>query len=283
MPRIPLPRWMTRCPPKLPKCRCPGVITRYIRGLQAYAGQRPSDEADGTATLLETGTARSDGRAPSAATPRTPKRRSFGGGYGQRSSGADADDDDGPTTVEAIGAIGAALFVSIKDVGVGVANAGRRVWLSVERCWKDRRLQMAEQKAANFEFHHRLLQWKSRALRAATTKRRMMSSLSRLVYRDQHRCLQSLRDYAKDVHKAKAKLRKAAGGFLHMEARRGFSTWQHFAADRKEKMLRIQTVLRRASPEGKAKLKAIGEPELMEEELMAGRLYTGPMVTPPLT
>ena len=32
-----------------------------------------------------------------------------------------------------------------------------------------------------------------------------------------------------------------------------------------------------------AKLKAIGEPELMEEELMAGRLYTGPMVTPPPT
>jgi len=143
---------------------------------------------------------------------------------------------------------------AVRQAVVGRCNA---VTKCVGDCLVNFNIYRKESRIQNFKTLHCFTVWRDKAMHVTHTRNAMKGAITRLVRQNEVRCLETWQGFAEEAIAARAKMAVALKGFLRAGEKRGLNTWHHFAVEKKAAEQRIQAVLRRASPEGTAKLKAL--------------------------
>jgi hypothetical protein len=238
--------------------RCWGGLVRRLRAIFCSCCARKGSKKGGDReSLLESGGLRSD-RPTSARGPGSARGRSKSppGGKAAKTKASLMN-----KTCEGIAACFGSCFGGISGCLSSCTGAiGGRVyewWSSLRACWKSFLLSRAQQKGANFELHHRFLAWKDKALAMSTAQRQARRAISRMVNKHSHLMFDQWHTTTvRAIHRRNA-MAKVLGGLVMREEKRGFNQWAFIIKETKRKMQQMQATLRRASPEGKEKLKAL--------------------------
>lgn len=123
--------------------------------------------------------------------------------------------------------------------------------------WRDFLLALQHTAGGNFQLSHKFRWWRDRARKMANTVRKMRHSLSTLLLRQERAATNKWLEFVEQRKESIALLQKAFTGLRLADVRRCYLTWVHIWQEVRDAKKRVAAALRRASPEGKAQLKAL--------------------------